>query len=749
MTIPRYAAHSPGPLQPAWEDQRTHRERVVAALARSGVTAGLSAAQAHLHDLGKYHPAFQAYIRASAAGLPATRAPHAAHGAVMAQALAWHWPGSRVPEHLGVLLAAAPILAHHTGLKDAADMRKALSEPATVQGAKVAWAEAITDGHPDVPALAPLVQPPAHLDLLDGTQVDLMTRMLTSLLVDADWIATEVHYRPHLAAQRRRVELPDVVARFAPGRLAFLRAQQARKARTASAAVQQVRDEVHHACEAAGAAAARTPQRLFRLTVPTGGGKTLASVAFALALVQARAGTAAPVSRVVMAVPLTSITDQNAEVLRAVLGADAVLEHHSALDLQRRAEQPLHLRLASETWDAPVIVTTTVQAIEVLGAAEPGRLRRLHRLRGSVLILDEVQGLPTHLLTPIMALLREASQRHDVTVVLCSATQPPFELERRLDLGDVQEINADYERHFALLRRVTYHWLGELNLDALRTQLLGTPQVLAVLNTRRDAVRVLQALGTGEGHYHLSTLLCPAHRQQVRAAVDARLAAGQPVRLVSTTVIEAGVDISFPRAYRQTAGLERAQQVAGRVNRDGEGSGAVFLFDLTGGSDGPPGGYALATRQARELYQDLARQGEAAFSDALHDPGVTHRYFRNLLADPALDLDERDIQAQRRAFNLRTVSDRFRLIDDVQLTVLVPFDARARRLIAAARRKLDRRGVLTGADRQRLQPYAVQIRERDLSRLPLIPLHEDLFTCPPSAYDPLWGLRLHDLQGAS
>lgn len=749
MTIPRYAAHSPGPLQPTWEDQRTHRERVVAALARSGVTAGLSVAQAHLHDLGKYHPAFQAYIRASTAGLPATRAPHAAHGAVMAQALAGHWPGSRAPGHLGVLLAAAPILAHHTGLKDEADMRQALSAPLTVQATQVAWAAALTDGHPDVPALAPLVQPPADVDLLDGTQVDLMTRILTSLLVDADWTATEVHYRPHLAAQRRRVELSEVVARFAPGRLAFLRRQQARKTRVASAAVQQVRDEVHRACEAAGAAAAGSDQRLYRLTVPTGGGKTLASIAFALALARGRAETATPVSRVIMAVPLTSITDQNAEVLRAVLGADAVLEHHSALDAQRRAEQPLHLRLAAETWDAPVIVTTTVQAIEVLGAAEPGRLRRLHRLRGSVLILDEVQGLPTHLLTPIMALLQEAARRHDLTVVLCSATQPPFELERRLNLGNVQEINPDYPRHFALLRRVTYHWLGELDLDDLRERLLATPQALAVLNTRRDAVRVLQALGTGDGHHHLSTLLCPAHRQQVRAAVDARLAAGLPVRLVSTTVIEAGVDISFPRAYRQTAGLERAQQVAGRVNRDGEGHGAVFLFDLTGGSDGPPGGYRLATRQARDLYQELARQGDAAFSDALHDPEVTRRYFRNLLADAALDLDGRDIQAQRRAFNLRTVSDRFRLVDDVQLTVLVPFDARARRLIAAARRKLDRRGVLTGADRQRLQPYAVQIREADVARLPLTPLHEDLFTCPPSAYDPVWGLRLPDPQGAS
>lgn len=662
----------------------------------------------------------------------------------MAQAMAYRWPDSRLPESLGALLAAAPILAHHTGLKDAADMRKILSEPLVAQATKVSWSVAISDGHPDAVALGTLVQVPADLDLFDGTQVDLMTRMLTSLLVDADWTATEVHYRPHLAARRRRVSLLDVAAQFGPGHAKFLRAQLARKTRLPSAVVQQVRDEVHRACEAAGTAAAQSSRRIFRLTVPTGGGKTLASVAFALALARGRARTDTPISRVIMAVPLTSITDQNAEVLRAVLGIDAVLEHHSALDLQRRAKQPLHLRLAAETWDAPVIVTTTVQAIEVLGAAEPGRLRRLHRLRGSVLILDEVQGLPTHLLTPIMALLREAARRHDVTVVLCSATQPPFELERRLNLGDVQEINTDFARHFALLRRVTYHWLGTLDLKSLCSCLLGTPQALAVLNTRRDAVRVLQALGAGEGHYHLSTLLCPAHRQQVRAAVDARLAAKLPVRLISTTVIEAGVDISFPCAYRQTAGLERAQQVAGRVNRDGEGSGDVFLFDLAGGSDGPPGGYALATQQARELYQELAQQGGAAFSDALHEPQVTHRYFRNLLADPALDLDARDIQAQRRAFNLRTVSDRFRLIDDVQLTVLVPFDVRARRLIAAARRKLDRRGVLTGADRQRLQPYAVQIRERDLSRLSLTPLHEDLFTCPPSAYDPLWGLRLHE-----
>ena len=746
MTIPQYAAHSPGGTQPHWEDQRTHRERVVAALGRTGVSTGLSVAQAALHDLGKYDPAFQAYIRASAAGQPAVSAPHAFHGAVIAAHLAQAWPGSRRAGHLGLALAAAPVLAHHAGLHDHKDLRTALSDALKVQAARQALATAQTDGHPTVADLLALTVAPAGLDLMDGTQVDLMIRMLTSQLVDADWTATEEHFNPQRAAQRRSLTLLDVASRFEAGRVRFLNQQLARKARAPSEVVQQVRAEVFETCWQAGQQAAAGRQRLFRLTVPTGGGKTLSVTAFALALAQARAQqpTAPPISRMVMAVPLTSITDQNADVLRQVLGQDAVLEHHSALDLRRRAEQPRHLQLATENWDAPVIVTTTVQAIEVLGAAEPRRLRKLHRLKGSVLILDEVQALPHHVLAPAIALLREAAERHDVTVVLCSATQPPFELEERLDLTDVQEINVDYARHFELLKRVTYHWLDGLTLAELTARLLGTEQVLCVMNSRREAVTVLRALGPDTGHFHLSTLMCGAHRRAARQAMDIRLAAGQRVRLVSTTVIEAGVEISFPAAYRQTAGLERAQQVAGRTNRDGEGQGDVFLFDLEGGKDGQ-GSYGIATRIARALYRQLAATlSPQAFSDALNNPQTTHQYFWNLLHDPALDLDARGIQADRRRLNLRTVSNHFRLIDDDQVTVLVPYDPAAVRLIAATRRKLTRQGVLTPADRQRLQPYAVQIRPRDAERLGLTALHEDLFICSADHYDPQFGLRLYD-----
>ncbi|MGM9319413.1 CRISPR-associated endonuclease Cas3'' [Deinococcus aquaticus] len=746
MTIPRYAAHSPGRAQSQWEDQRTHRERVLVALARTGVTTGLSVAQAALHDLGKYHPTFQAYIRASAAGHPAASAPHAFHGAVVAASLAQQWPDSHRVGHLGLALAAAPILAHHTGLHDHAQLRKALSDPLNMRAAGEAYQISQTDAHPTLAELRDLIVPPVGLDLFDGTQVDLMIRMLTSQLVDADWTATEQHYLPARAAQRGSPSLLDAAWRFTEGRRRFLARQLAGKARPPSAVVQQVREEVFQACVRAGQQAAASGQRVFRLTVPTGGGKTLSVTAFALALAGAlaRQSVRSQISRVIMAVPLTSITDQNADVLRQVLGQDMVLEHHSALDIRRRAEQPRHLQLATENWDAPVIVTTTVQAIEVLGAAEPRRLRKLHRLKGSVLILDEVQALPHHVLAPAIALLQEAAARHDVTVVLCSATQPPFELEERLDLTDAQEINTDFVRHFELLRRVTYHWLGELTPDTLTARLKEREQVLCVMNSRREAVQVLRALGADPGHFHLSTLMCGAHRREARQQMDIRLALGERVRLVSTTVIEAGVEISFPAAYRQTAGLERAQQVAGRTNRDGEGSGDVFLFDLQGGRDGQ-GAYGIATRIARELYRNLAQTLSAqGFSDALNDPQTTHRYFRDLLHDEAVDLDARQIQAARRQLNLRQVSDRFRLIDDDQVTVLVPYDRAAARLIAATRRKLARKGVLTSADRQRLQPYAVQVRPRDAERLEFTVIHEDLFTCAAEQYDPQFGLRLYD-----
>jgi CRISPR-associated endonuclease/helicase Cas3 len=741
MPIPRYAAHSPGYEQPDWEDQRTHRERVVAALSPGGPHPGLSRLQALVHDLGKYMPEFQTYIRASHAGESASGSPHALHGALIAALIAGQegWPGSAAP------LVAAPLLAHHTGLHDHDAFRKALQAPGAEAAAKQALRVALSDGHPSVGELRALLESVPGIDLEDPFQVDLAVRMLLSLPVDADWTATEQHYRPTRAAARSSVSVLDAAARFEPGRTRFLTAQDARRAAPPSPEVRRVRAEVHQACMQAGRMAAGSDQRLYRLTVPTGGGKTLSVMAFALTLAQERAARfpqAVPVSRVVMAVPLTSITDQNAAVLRSVLGADAVLEHHSALDARVREDAPLHVRLAADTWDAPVIVTTTVQALEVFGAAEPRRLRRLHRLRGSVLILDEVQAIPLHVLAPAVALLREATQRHDLTVVLCSATQPPFELEERLSLGDVREINPAFPAHFHALRRVTYHWTGTLDQSELAVRIRGREQVLAVLNTRREAVSLLRALGDDPGHFHLSTLMCGAHRTECRAQMDTRLRRGARVRLISTTVIEAGVEISFPATYRQTAGLERVIQVAGRTNRDGEGQGDVHLFDLQGGFDGAEG-YGVATRQARRQLLHLAQTPET-FSDALHDPQTLHRYFHNLLHDPALNLDRNGVQEQRRALNLRAVSDRFRLMDDEQVAVLVPWGRAGERLIAAVRRKLARGDVLERGDRARLQPFVVQIRPKDAERLHLELLQDGLYVCHPDDYDPVYGLRLYD-----
>ena len=748
MPIPMYAAHSPGQEQLDWEDQQTHRDRVVAALARIGVTTGLAVVQATLHDLGKYLPSFQAYIRASHAGQPSQRSPHAAHGGVIAALLSesLRWPGTQKTRGFGALLAAAPIIAHHTGLHDQEDLRSCLQDPVLNQAAREALAVAITDHHPSVQELAALMSPPPNVDLADPCQVDLAIRMLTSQLVDADWTATEEHYRPSRASLRTSRTLLEIAERFEPGRSAFLAAQAAGKAAPPSEAVLAVRHEVYQACLVAGQLAAGRLQHVYRLTVPTGGGKTLSVMAFALTLAQERARhhpQLPPISRVVMAVPLTSITDQNADVLRQVLGVDAVLEHHSALDPATRQEQPIHLRLAAENWDAPVIVTTTVQAIEVLGAAEPRRLRKLHRMRGCVLILDEVQALPTHLLGPIMALLREAAERHGFTVVLCSATQPPFEFEERLSLPDIQEINPAYPDHFRRLKRVTYHWLGELGMPALTARLQGHGQALTVMNTRREAVTLLHALGPDPAHYHLSTLMCGAHRRDSRTEMDVRLRSGQALRLVSTTVIEAGVEISFPVTYRQTAGFERLVQVAGRTNRDGEGRGDVFLFDLTGGFDGTEG-YRLATRHTRALLRELMRHPET-FSDAMHDPATMHRYFQDLLHDEALMLDKEDIAQDRRNLRLATISRKFRLIDDDRVSVLVPYGSRGQKLIRALRRKLSREGLLTPADRQRLQPYLVQIRQQDVSRLALEQLHDSLYVCGAGDYDQRLGLRLYDL----
>jgi len=426
--------------------------------------------------------------------------------------------------------------------------------------------------------------------------------------------------------------------------------------------VSRVRHAVYVDCVQAGQ---RAPG-FFRLTVPTGGGKTLSGLAFAL-----QHAVEHDLDRVIVAIPYTSITDQTAAAYRSVFGSEgAVLEHHSAMRREESDEgsrTDAWNRLAAENWDAPIVVTTTVQLFESLLGRTTSSCRKLHNIARSVIILDEAQTLPERLLDPILDVLRELVAHYSVSVVISTATQPAFDATDLFrGLPDMREIITEPERHFQSLRRVSYDWTGardgpwtwEQAADEMRT----SPQALAIVNTKKDALALLDALDDPDAR-HLSTLLCGAHRRDVLDEIKRRLKDEEPCRVVATQVVEAGVDLDFPLVLRAVGPLDRIVQAAGRCNREGKlAQGRVVIFEPADGGL-PRGAYQRGTELAAMMLSDA--------NVDLHDPAVYGRYFRMLYG--GVDLDARKIQAKRNQLDYEQVAQHFRLIDRDAGSVIVNY----------------------------------------------------------------------------
>jgi CRISPR-associated endonuclease/helicase Cas3 len=639
------------------------------------------------HDLGKYHPDFQAYLKDPAA----RRGPdHSSAGAVLAAA------------HCDAL--AFLIAGHHAGLPSPGNLKKRLAEKRDAEETRTAReiaAEALVNFTPAkrLDARLPEWVCPQHRH--DGRRLrnrELFLRMLFSALVDADFLDTERHFHGERSVERGGYpSLAELWRRF--------EADQARLTGQKDTPLQQARHDIYQAC----LRAAELAPGWFRLTVPTGGGKTRSGMAFALRHALGHPGA---FDRVIVAIPFTSIIEQTAGVYRAIFGGEGVLEHHSATADPGDGGDPATARqewsrLASENWDAPVVVSTTAQLFESLFANRPSRCRKLHNLARSVLILDEVQTLPPYLLDPVLDVLGQLVEHYGVSVVLCTATQPALAASRYArGLSDtLREIVPDPGRYFRALRRVSYEarleekWAWERVAAEART----SPQALAVVNTKKDALALLDALGDDPSVLHLSTQLCGAHRAEVLDEVKARLGAGRPCRLVATQVVEAGVDIDFPLVLRAVGPLDRIVQAAGRCNREGKtAAGRVVIFEPADGAS-PGGAYRAGLVAALMMLR--------AGCD-LHDPAVYERYFTLLFG--AVETDREGIQGLRAALDYEEVARKFRLVDDESAPVVVRprgHGAQVNRLLAVVRRAED---VPRRAMRQ-LQPFLVSLRSRQVS----------------------------------
>ncbi len=445
------------------------------------------------------------------------------------------------------------------------------------------------------------------------------------------------------------------------------------------------------------------PKGLYTLTVPTGGGKTVSSLAFALSHAKANRQT-----RIIYVIPYTSIIEQNAAVFKAILGEENVLEHHSAIEWTEEEdaapEKELRKRKAAENWNTPVIVTTAVQFFESLFAARSSKCRKLHNISDSVVIFDEAQMLPTSYLKACVSAIAELILHYGVSAVLCTATQPALnELFREYDKTlESREICKGLSDLTGFFRRVHFVREGFLEDAEIARRLSDADQVLCIVNSRKRAADIYERI-TADDKYHLSTLMTPEDRSGMIAAIREKLRAGLPCRVVSTSLIEAGVDIDFPTVWREEAGLDSILQAAGRCNREGKRPAEKSAVHIFKGEGSPP---PLFRQQIEAMHLALEER------PGIDEPTTIETYFKALLKIRGEDeLDKQSIMELMRTYRFRDAAEKFRLIDDNTKTVFIPNERNEKEIQAL------RGGYYTKSTLHKLQSSAVNIYEQHYCRL--------------------------------
>lgn len=588
-------------------------------------------------------------------------------------------------------IAAFAVAGHHGGLPDfgsrgdtdGGTLCSRLNKPLTGGDDPSAWKQEIV-----LPSSIPM--PSWAVNCQEGRVQALYTRMLFSCLVDADFLDTEA------ALQGRQ---PRGGYASLEKLLQKIQAHAAPWLKEPKNELCAKRSDILRRCLQGG----EEEKGLFTLTVPTGGGKTVSSLAFALTHA-VRHG----MKRVVYVIPYTSIIEQNAKVFAEILGPENVLEHHSQTELADEkgdSETPdaRRRRLACENWDAPVIVTTAVQFFESLYAAKTSRCRKLHNLAGSVVIFDEAQTLPVPFLKPCVSAIGELVRHYSATVVLCTATQPELgrlfnELAPELS---IREIAPEPDELFEFFRRVSFQREGQLANEELAARMTETEQVLCIVNTRKRAREIFQLLPE-EGRFHLSTLMTPQDRKRVLDAVRERLKERKPCRVVSTSLVEAGVDVDFPAVWREVAGLDSILQAAGRCNREGKRPAAESIVHIFHADGNIPRMLKLNVAAAESVLAD--------YEDVNTRPAI-QAYFQQLLwAKGDAALDEKRILESESKFRFRQTDKDFHLIDENTVTVYIPSKADPKD-IQALRDKQFSKGLLRRLSQSTVNLYKTEFQK--------------------------------------
>lgn len=599
-----------------------------------------------LHDLGKCTEGFQNRLLNNGAVVD-----HATAGAV---ACAMR----------DQVFVAACVAGHHSGLPDFGNQNTAQPGEPTLFGR---IKKGISGKYLERCGESGVVLPPAFSSAVPGNdllQASFWTRMLYSCLVDADFLDTEQFMQGECGrggAESIEALLAKLEAYIAPWQ-------------TPQTELNRLRCEILNTCLSKG----DQSQGLYTLTVPTGGGKTVASLAFAL-----RHAVAHGMRRVVYVIPYTSIIDQNAAVFREILGSGNVLEHHSGIQFDRTDEaapEDIRKALAAENWDMPVVVTTAVQLFESMFANRSSKCRKLHNLANSVIVFDEAQMLPLPHLRPCVSAMASLVRQFHSTVVLCTATQPSLNDLFHTYAPDctIQELCPQTAVMYEKFDRVTFQQAGVLEDNELAAQLSQQKQVLCIVNSRKAAQKIF-ALLPEEGRVHLSTLMIPVQRQALIKEIRGRLKRGEVCRVVSTSLIEAGVDVDFPAVYREMAGLDSVLQAAGRCNREGRRSAKESVVTVFERTEPSPLLFAKAIGACREALENERDPGA---------PETMNHYFRSLRSLNGDNLDKYEIV---NAFEtgisgcllpFRTVAENFHFIEKNTCTIYVPYDKKATALIS-------------------------------------------------------------------
>lgn len=600
-----------------------------------------------IHDVGKYTPLFQRRIRGEN-----VEADHSTAG------------GYELMK-LGLMPLAYCVMGHHGGLPDGGK-KVDTAEKGTLMGRILRIRESRT---PDMDysafqkeiILEKTAWAPPKLLLKGGFTVSFWIRMLYSCLVDADFLDTEAFMQGGTVQRGRAFLAEELLCKLTNFIAGWWKSD---------VPINQKRCEVLRQCIEAGE---REKKGLFTLTVPTGGGKTVSSLAFALHHAKAKG-----LRRVVYVIPYCSIIEQTADTFCKILGKENVLEHYAEADF---GDDPVK-KLAAENWDMPVIVTTAVQFFESLFANKPSRCRKLHNLADSVIIFDEAQTLPLRYLKPCLQALAELTENYGASCVLCTATQPALgPLLKEIGPQFVcREITQDPKELYRFFRRVTFRQLGKLEDEELAQRLNGEKQALCIVGTRKQAQKIFSLLKE-EGSFHLSTLMDPAHRRRVLRIIRARLRKGKPCRVVATSLIEAGVDVDFPAVYRAQAGLDSMIQAAGRCNRENKRpkeKSFVYLFE-------PQDEYCAHLPHSLRRPVDTAQVIGRKFEE-IDAPEAIEAYFSELYRVSGPELDEKNIlsgfeEAQNGLYPFAETAQKFHLIENDTRAVVISRTAAAQKLV--------------------------------------------------------------------